>query len=48
MRRASRAIGARVEAIELPFAQAAVDVDRMDDLILARRLLTTEPGPAHV
>jgi len=48
MERASRTIGARVEAIALPFAQAAVDVDRMGDLLLARRLLATEPGPAHV
>ncbi|MEZ4586285.1 MAG: nucleotidyltransferase family protein [Gemmatimonadales bacterium] len=48
MRRASRTIGARVEAIPLPFARAAVDVDRMGDLILARRLLAADRSPAHV
>ncbi|MGE0553508.1 MAG: nucleotidyltransferase family protein [Gemmatimonadales bacterium] len=48
MRRASRAIGARVEAIPLPFARAAVDVDRMGDLILVRRLLAADRTPAHV
>jgi GTP:adenosylcobinamide-phosphate guanylyltransferase len=37
--RASRAIGARVEAVRLPFAEAAVDVDKPSDLELVTRLL---------
>ncbi len=38
--RASRAIGARVEAVRLPFAEAAVDVDKPSDLDLVPKLLT--------
>ena len=38
LERASRAIGARVAAIRLPFAEAAVDVDKPADLELARSL----------
>ena len=38
MKRASRAIGARVAAIPLPFAEAAIDVDKPADLVLAREL----------
>lgn len=37
--RASRAIGARVEAAPLPFAEAAVDVDKPEDLELVTRIL---------
>lgn len=44
MRRASRVIGARIQAIPLPFAEAAVDVDRLSDLILVREILSSE-GP---
>ncbi len=39
MARASRAIGARVTAVEMPMAEAAVDVDKMDDLELVNRIL---------
>jgi GTP:adenosylcobinamide-phosphate guanylyltransferase len=39
LERASRTIGARVEAVRLPFAEAAVDVDRPSDLALVTRLL---------
>jgi GTP:adenosylcobinamide-phosphate guanylyltransferase len=39
MRELSRAAGARIEAIRLPFAEAAVDVDREADLELAERIL---------
>jgi len=47
MRRASRVIGARVQAVPLPFAEAAVDVDRLSDLILVREILAHEvPRPA--
>jgi 2-C-methyl-D-erythritol 4-phosphate cytidylyltransferase len=35
----SRVIGIRAEAIALPQAEAAVDVDKLDDLILVRRIL---------
>ncbi len=37
--RASRSIGARVAPVRLPFAEAAVDVDRPEDLELVTRLL---------
>jgi len=37
--RVSRAVGARVVAVPLPFAEAAIDVDRPADLALAERLL---------
>ena len=42
MRRASRVIGVRIRAIPLPFAEAAVDVDRLNDLILVREILSHE------
>jgi GTP:adenosylcobinamide-phosphate guanylyltransferase len=38
--RASRTIGARIEAVRLPFAEAAVDVDRPSDLELVTRILS--------
>jgi len=37
--RASRAIGARIRAVPLPFPEAAIDVDRVTDLMLAERIL---------
>ncbi|HKK53668.1 MAG TPA: nucleotidyltransferase family protein [Myxococcota bacterium] len=39
MRRASDVVGARVEAIRIPIAEAAVDVDKIEDLELVRDLL---------
>ncbi|MGE0440859.1 MAG: NTP transferase domain-containing protein [Gemmatimonadales bacterium] len=42
MVRASRRIGARIAAVPLPFAEAAVDVDRIGDLELVRELLAPE------
>jgi GTP:adenosylcobinamide-phosphate guanylyltransferase len=39
MARASRVVGAHIEAIRLPFAEAAVDVDKIEDLELVRRIL---------
>jgi CTP:molybdopterin cytidylyltransferase MocA len=38
MRRASRAIGATVEALPLAVAEAAVDVDKLEDLELVERI----------
>jgi hypothetical protein len=35
----SRVIGARVEAVRMPFPEAAIDVDRAADLALATRIL---------
>jgi GTP:adenosylcobinamide-phosphate guanylyltransferase len=35
----SRVIGARVQAVRMPFAEAAIDVDRAADLELATRIL---------
>jgi hypothetical protein len=37
--RASRAFGARAQLVALPFAEAAIDVDRPADLDLAARVL---------
>lgn len=37
--RASRTIGCRIEAVRLPFAEAAVDVDKPSDLALAEQVL---------
>lgn len=37
--RASRVVGARIAAIPLPIAEAAVDVDKLEDLELVRRIL---------
>jgi GTP:adenosylcobinamide-phosphate guanylyltransferase len=39
MRRLSTIIGARVDAVEMPFAEAAIDVDKPADLALAERVL---------
>jgi len=39
MARASRVIGAKLEAIALPMAEAAVDVDKIEDLELVREIL---------
>lgn len=39
MERASRVIGARVAAVALPFAEAAIDVDKPADLELVERIL---------
>jgi hypothetical protein len=39
MRRASRITGTRVAAISLPFAEAAIDVDKPADLALAETIL---------
>ena len=39
LERASRVVGARVEAIPLAIAEAAVDVDKIQDLELVRRIL---------
>jgi hypothetical protein len=36
----SRVIGARVRAVRMPFAEAAIDVDRASDLALATRILS--------
>lgn len=49
LERASQVMGARVEAVRLPFAECAIDVDRPDDLALASRVLAPgaplEPWP---
>ncbi len=43
-RRFSRVIGAEVRAIEMPMAEAAVDVDKLSDLELVRQILSTRQG----
>lgn len=37
--RASRVIGARIEAVQMPFAECAIDVDSPSDLAIASRIL---------
>jgi len=39
MRRLSTIVGARVRAVEMPFAEAAIDVDKPSDLALAEEIL---------
>jgi GTP:adenosylcobinamide-phosphate guanylyltransferase len=39
LERASRAIGCRIRAVPLPFAEAAIDVDRPSDLDLVSKIL---------
>lgn len=46
--RASRAMGARVAAVRMPFAEAAIDVDRASDLALVEDILShRESHAAH-
>lgn len=45
MRRASRAIGASILPVRMPFAEAAVDVDRLSDLELVKAILTARTSP---
>ena len=45
LERASRAIGCRVGAVSLPFAEAAIDVDRPSDLVLVERILAASDPP---
>jgi GTP:adenosylcobinamide-phosphate guanylyltransferase len=40
--RASRAVGARIAAVRLPYPEAAVDVDKPADLALARELVAAD------
>ena len=42
--RASKVIGARVQAIRMNIAEAAVDVDKIEDLELVRRILAERRG----
>jgi len=39
LERASRGIGAKVQAVRMPFAEAAIDVDRKSDLELVTQIL---------
>jgi len=41
--RVSRAMGALVRPVQLPFPEAAIDVDRASDLTLAERILAERP-----
>ncbi len=42
---ASQAIGARIHAVQMPFAEAAVDVDRMSDLAVVNEILSERTSP---
>jgi GTP:adenosylcobinamide-phosphate guanylyltransferase len=44
LRRLSRIVGATVCAVEMPFAEAAIDVDKPADLALAERILALRGG----
>ena len=44
MARASAVIGARVAAVRLPFAEAAIDVDKPADLELVEAILGRRAG----
>ena len=46
MERASDRLGCRVRAVTLPFAEAAIDVDKPADLALVERLLQDRQQPA--
>lgn len=41
---ASEVIGARIVAVRLPFAEAAIDVDKPDDLMLVESILSRSGG----
>lgn len=41
----SRRTGATIRAVELPFAEAAIDVDKSADLVLAEQILTERTTP---
>lgn len=45
LERASTAIGCRIRAVPLPFAEAAIDVDRASDLALVSKILATRSAP---
>ena len=47
LERVSGVIGARVRAVRLPFAEAAIDVDKASDLALATRILTQREARAE-
>jgi GTP:adenosylcobinamide-phosphate guanylyltransferase len=47
LERASRAIGCRIRAVSLPFAEAAIDVDRPSDLELVSEILAARGESAN-
>ena len=47
MKRASRVLGVRVEAIPIPIAEAAIDVDKLEDLELVREILAARGAEAE-
>ena len=47
MARASTVVDARVVAVPIPIAEAAVDVDKIDDLELVRRILAERSHSAN-
>jgi hypothetical protein len=44
--RVSQTVGARVRAVRMPWAEAAIDVDRPADLVLVNRILAEHEGTA--
>ncbi len=47
MRRLSRKVGVHVDAVTMPIAEAAIDIDKPDDLALARRILASRALPPN-
>ena len=47
MRRASRVLGAQVAAVKMPYAEAAIDVDKPADLQLAETILRARESVPH-
>ncbi|MCB9945067.1 MAG: NTP transferase domain-containing protein [Geminicoccaceae bacterium] len=45
MQKASQRVGAQARAVLLPFAEAAIDVDKVDDLLLADAILERRQAP---
>src|SRR3546814_10894896 len=43
MRRVSRIVGTQAEAVSMPFAEAAMDVDKPADLVIAEEILRNGP-----
>lgn len=44
LRQLSKAAGATIRAVDMPFAEAAIDVDKPSDLELAERILAERPS----
>ena len=48
MEQASKLMGAQIEAVRIPFAEAAIDIDKPEDLALAEEILTRRENKAQL